>query len=115
VVADSVATTSPTAVTLLVETSSPAATPADLVSEETSTLPLVAITTVLPTLAAIPTVLPTPTEIPMVLPTLAETTSLRQTTTTVPATLAALVTDQTRPRSSDTTRNLLVILLAMTT
>jgi hypothetical protein len=115
VVAVSVATTLPTVVTLWVETSSLAATPAGLDSEETSTLPLVATTTVPPTLAAIPTAPPTPTEIPTALPTLAETTSLRQTTTTIPATPAALATDQAEPKSSDTTTNLLVNLLAMMT
>jgi hypothetical protein len=108
---------SPTAVTLSVEMSSLAATPAVLVSEEMSTLP--------PTLAATPTDLPTPTEIhmdpptltaiPMARPTLVETTSLPPMTTTVPATLEALDSDQAETTTAlDTTTNLLVSLLAMT-
>jgi hypothetical protein len=109
--------TLPTVATLSEETSSLAATPAALVSEEMSILPptLAATPTDPPTPIETPTALPTPTEIPMAHPTLAETTSLPQTTTTVPATLAALATDQTRPKSLDTTTNLPVNLLAMMT
>lgn len=64
-------------------------------------------------LAAIPTAPPTLTEIPMALPTLAETTSLHQMTTTVPATPAALAMDQATPIPLDTTTSLLEKTFAM--
>jgi hypothetical protein len=117
--------TLPTAATDSAETSSQAATPAVLDSEETSTRPLAVIPTVLqtpteiptvpPTLVAITSAPPTPTEILMDHPTLAETTSLHQTTTTVLATLETLAMDQATPTTSDTTTDPLVNLLAMMT
>jgi hypothetical protein len=127
--------TLPTAATDSAETSSQAATPAVLDSEETSTRPLAVIPTVLQTPTEIPTVPPTlvaitsapptpteilmdhptPIEIPMGHPTLAETTSLHQTTTTVLATLETLAMDQATPTTSDTTTDPLVNLLAMMT
>jgi len=66
-------------------------------------------------LVEIHTAPPTPTEIPMALPTLAETTSLHQMTTTVPATLATLATDQATPRTLDITTSLLEKTFAMMT
>lgn len=102
-----------------------AATPVVLGSEETSTR-LLAVTPMDP---------PTPTEIPMALPTLAviptdlqtltviptaplipaETTSRPRMTTTVPATLVTLATDQATPMNSATTTSLLENTFAMTT
>jgi hypothetical protein len=114
----------PTAATDSAETNSPAVTPAVLDSEETSTR-LVAIPTVPPTPTEIPTVPPTlvattsapptPAEILMAHPTPAETISLHHTTTTILAKLEIPAMDQAETRSSDTTTNPLVNLLAMMT